>query len=73
MVGVSRVRLQAVGVGACVPVGAVVRIGHVCERVTTCCGIDDAAPAAPWAVVAEADIQPARILRSVYNFSVLTT
>ena len=56
MVGVPRVRLQAVGVGACVPVRAVVRIGHVCERVTTCCGIDDAAPAAPWAVVAEADI-----------------
>jgi hypothetical protein len=63
MVGVSRVRLQAVGVEACVPVRAVMRIGHVGERVTAGGGVDDAAPAAPWAVVAEAYIQPTRVLR----------
>jgi hypothetical protein len=63
MVGVTRMRLQAVGVGACVPVRAVMRIGHVRERVPAGCCVDDAAPAAPWAVVAEAYIQPARILR----------
>ena len=63
MVRVTRVRLQAVGAGACVPVRAVMRIRHVRERVPAGCRVDDAAPAAPWAVVAEAYIQTARILQ----------